>query len=141
MLDYALQYATKAHEGQFRWDNKTPYIEHPKAVVKLLKSFKVNDPIILSAGYLHDVIEDTNITYEILLRDFDKTIADLVLELTRESNEDYFKSCERMSKDASMIKICDILCNLTDIDSKKSMNFTYKRLKALSILYKNFNND
>lgn len=130
----ALEFATIAHKNQFRWDNKTPYIEHPKAVVKLLESFKVKNEDILNAGYLHDVLEDTDVTKAEIRHVFGVTVANLVSELTRPKDADYFESCQKMSKDASTIKIADILCNLTDTDSKKSENFVKKRLKALVIL-------
>lgn len=40
MYEQALEFATKAHEGQFRRDGVTPYIEHPKRVAKMARSEK-----------------------------------------------------------------------------------------------------
>ena len=130
----ALEFATKAHKNQFRWDDTTPYIEHPKAVVKLLESWKIKNEEILNAGYLHDVLEDTDVTKAEIRHVFGIIVANLVSELTRGKHEDYFEHCKKMTKHASLIKVADILCNLTDTDGKKSPKFVQKRLTALSIL-------
>jgi (p)ppGpp synthase/HD superfamily hydrolase len=47
--------ATKAHEGQYRRDGVTPYIEHPKAVAARVKGDEKAEMV----AWLHDVIEDT----------------------------------------------------------------------------------
>ena len=130
----ALEFATRAHKGVFRWDKVTPYIEHPKAVVALLESFKVVDEDIINAAYLHDVLEDTKASAGDITKFFGKRCCSLVEELTRPEDADYFEHCSEMSKDASLIKVADILCNLTDVTSPKSQNFIQKRLKALTML-------
>ena len=130
----ALEFATRAHKGVLRWDKVTPYIEHPKAVVALLKSFKIRDEDIINAAYLHDVLEDTNVRELEIREEFGDVACDLVIELTRPESADYFEHCSKMSKDASIIKVADILCNLTDITSPKSHNFIQKRLKSLTML-------
>ena len=47
--------ATKAHEGQYRRDGVTPYIEHPKAVAARVRGDEKAEMV----AWLHDVIEDT----------------------------------------------------------------------------------
>jgi len=73
-VELALTIATEAHKGQFRWDKKTPFIEHPIAVAKLVKEYlntgkwmEGAEDLLISAAYLHDVIEDSNMDAEKLL--------------------------------------------------------------------------
>ena len=50
-LDIALIEMRKAHEGQTRWDKKTPYEVHPIEVVRILRDMGVTDDTMLCAGY------------------------------------------------------------------------------------------
>ena len=53
--------AERGHAGQFRKDGKTPYIEHPRAVVALLGKWGVTDGVTLAIAWGHDLLEDTRI--------------------------------------------------------------------------------
>jgi guanosine-3',5'-bis(diphosphate) 3'-pyrophosphohydrolase len=57
----ALEFAAGRHRIQFRkGEDKTPYINHPIQVANLLANEGgENDPVLLIAAILHDVIEDT----------------------------------------------------------------------------------
>ncbi len=63
--------ARKWHEGQYRkGPERTPYIEHPKAVVGQLKEWEYseeNEPAILAIAWGHDLLEDTSVTVDELL--------------------------------------------------------------------------
>ena len=53
--------ARKWHDGQFRKDGKTPYIEHPKAVVEQLMAWgftKESNLLVLAIAWGHDLGED-----------------------------------------------------------------------------------
>ena len=52
IVEKAEEFATKCHEGQFRKDGKTPYINHPRAVVYLLKRVGITDETILDYANL-----------------------------------------------------------------------------------------
>ena len=80
----ALAYATKAHAGQTRSD-KTPYIAHPVRVAKNIELYKKSHNIdaLISAAYLHDTIEDTDLTKEMISKIFNESIANNVEDLTR----------------------------------------------------------
>ena len=69
----ATQFAALKHCDQ-RWkDGKTPYIIHPISVAMILAEIGgIDDPEILSAALLHDTIEDTNVTYEKVKKEFAK---------------------------------------------------------------------
>ena len=73
-------FAAKAHEGQ-KYAGE-PYTVHLDAVVAILREFKVNDPDVIAAGFLHDVIEDTAATKEDLVEHFGQRVADLVDAVT-----------------------------------------------------------
>ena len=71
-------FAIQAHHGQIRKSEPDkPMIIHPISVGKLLESFGYDDNVV-SAGYLHDVVEDTKYTIEDIEREFGKDIASLV---------------------------------------------------------------
>lgn len=76
LLKQAYIVARNAHEGQFRSSGE-PYITHPLAVARILAEMRM-DHETLSAALLHDVIEDTEVSYETLAAQFGKNIADLV---------------------------------------------------------------
>lgn len=129
--DYVLAYATQKHAGQFRADGKTPYIEHPKLVAKLVRFF-VNQfgreedksalPVLAAAALLHDTVEDTYISYRGLKEMFGDTVAGLVMDV---STVDYDKNekgkdrylAEKMttiSDYALFLKLADRLANVLD---------------------------
>ena len=62
-LDYAILFATKAHDGQRRKTDNVDMIFHPFTVGMMLKSYGMNDDCVM-AGILHDVVEDTKYTIE-----------------------------------------------------------------------------
>ena len=57
MINKAIEFATKAHEGQMRKGTKRPYIVHPMEVGDIVSSM-TRDEEIISAAVLHDTIED-----------------------------------------------------------------------------------
>lgn len=76
ILKQAYVVANKAHTGQTRSSGE-PYITHPVAVACILASMRL-DHETLTAALLHDVIEDTNITYDDIATQFGKSVAELV---------------------------------------------------------------
>lgn len=75
----AKRFATAAHYGQVRKSEpEKPMIIHPIAVAKILEKYGYDDNVV-SAGYLHDVIEDTKYTFNDIYTIFGKDIANLVL--------------------------------------------------------------
>jgi hypothetical protein len=78
IIDKAIQFAAIAHKDQTRKSTDIPYITHPFAVGMLLQKAKCSEEVI-AAGILHDVLEDTPVTYEELSAQFGSRIADLVV--------------------------------------------------------------
>jgi len=135
-VDIARGIAIRAHEGQIRKmgdDKGKPYFIHPERVAKRLYYGHCDDYMI-AAGYLHDIIEDTEITAEDLLKEgIDPRTVDLVTALTKTKNESYLNFILRIknSPEAIMIKIADIEDNLRSLQ-EGSLKEKYKM--ALYIL-------
>ncbi|OQB40461.1 MAG: GTP pyrophosphokinase [candidate division CPR1 bacterium ADurb.Bin160] len=80
----AKMFAKEKHKGQIRKFEQLPYFIHPKRVAHILYQFKVSAKIneLVAAAYLHDVLEDTDSSYEELKKYFGKFVADIVMQLT-----------------------------------------------------------
>ncbi|HEY9885697.1 MAG TPA: HD domain-containing protein [Vampirovibrionales bacterium] len=76
-IDKAIKFASVAHKEQTRKGSNVPYISHLFAVALLLKDFGATKEQLM-AGILHDTIEDTDVSYEDIEREFGKTVADYV---------------------------------------------------------------
>ena len=129
-IKIAADAATHAHRGQFRKDNKTPYIVHPRRVAEQVKSFG-GDHIGIIAAWLHDVMEDCE-GGEGIVRDAlqkmglsqqeqDEIFA-IVSALTKNSeikdkSERLADTLERINQappQAILVKLCDRMDNVTD---------------------------
>ena len=78
MINEAIEFATKAHEGQFRKGTKRPYIVHPVEVADIVTSM-TQDEEIICAAVLHDTIEDCEgVTAQVLKERFGQRVASLV---------------------------------------------------------------
>lgn len=119
----ALKFATEAHKDQRRKDVEyTPYINHPIEVARILTEVNVINEDIIAAAFLHDVIEDTEYTYNGIVEVFGKPIADIVLECTDDKSlpkEDrkrlQIEHALLISNEAKLIKIADKIANMEDI--------------------------
>lgn len=140
-VELAHKVMKSAHEGQFRNDGITPYSIHPETVVKTLKLLGVDDSDVLCAGYLHDVLEDTDYSAEKIKENFGDVVLSIVNELTFDNDitdEQYWDGCQRMSSNAKWVKVADILTNLSD-KGEKSNHFVQKRVEALKRLLNGIN--
>lgn len=123
---YAL--AAKAHESQARATGE-PYIIHPVAVARNLAAMRMDKETIMAA-LMHDVLEDTSINKDILVKQFGQTVADLVDGVSKlrhisfESREEaqaenFRKMLLAMTQDIRviLIKLADRLHNMRTIDA------------------------
>ena len=130
----AMIIAYEAHKNQVD-KSGVPYIYHPIHVAEQMNT--ENECII---ALLHDVVEDTNVTFKQLEEVFSKEIIDILKLLTREENIEYDEYIKRIKNNsiACKVKIADLTHNLdktrldfvTEVDVKR--NEKYK--KALQIL-------
>lgn len=133
-----MEIATEAHKNHWRWDGKTPYIHHPREVVKILyrQGFDLTVPTdvtVLSAAWLHDVVEDTEETIETLKeRGVDIATLFIVNLLTKRKSDSYDVYLANIKKNqlASAVKQADITHNLSDL--KKG---TLRDKYLVSLLY------
>lgn len=80
MIDEAIEFASKAHEGQFRKGTRRPYIVHPVEVAEIVATMTADEEIICAA-VLHDTIEDCKeVTEEILKLRFGERVASIVAQ-------------------------------------------------------------
>jgi GTP pyrophosphokinase len=118
----AWKFAHNAHQGVERKFSGVPYFFHVRQVFKLVKKVDPN-PDLGVAALLHDTVEDVEeVTYEVILKEFGKKVADIVDELT--SDKKKIKSLGKakylagkmikMTNDALVIKLCDRYQNLSD---------------------------
>lgn len=102
----AKEFAIMAHKGQVRKsDKEKPMIIHPIDVANILEEYHFDDNVI-SAGYLHDVIEDTKYTKEDILKEFNEDILSLVLGDTEPNKSLSWE--ERKEHTINNIKTLDI---------------------------------
>ncbi len=81
LLRRAYEFTASQHAHQKRLSGE-PFISHPLEVVHILAGMKL-DPICLAAGMLHDVIEDTHTTPELVQQDFGAEVARIVEGVTK----------------------------------------------------------
>ena len=81
IVEKAYAYAEKLHDGQVRKSGE-PYFTHPIHVAHIIADLEL-DPQSICAALLHDVVEDTEATYEDIVEQFGETIANLVDGVTK----------------------------------------------------------
>lgn len=124
----AISFATRAHHGQTRADGRTPYIAHPMRVAYVLHHrFKVDDTNAYIAALLHDTIEDTKTTYDVLSDHFGDGVARMVAVLTkderlpaRKRDDIYYAGLETASWQTKAIKMADSYDNVLDSATSKN---------------------
>jgi len=140
----ALDFAARRHRTQLRkGEDKTPYINHPIQVANLLvNEAGENDPILITAAILHDVIEDTvdNVEEREKLIDLISEIFGVqVLSLTLEVTDDktlekkvikqlQIEEANHKSDNAKKLKIADKIMNVRDITSDPPAGWPLKRI-------------
>ena len=145
VINKAYLFARKKHEGQFRKSGEA-YIYHPMNVALILISVYA-DYETISAGLMHDVLEDRDCTVEEMENEFGKTITKLVQGVTKLSkinfsteNEyliDYYKKIiVGMSEDVRVIiiKLADRLHNMRTLWAIPPDRQKVKAREALEIL-------
>ena len=124
LIEKAYKTARDAHTDQKRKSGE-PYIIHPLSVAIILAKLEL-DKESIAAGLLHDVVEDTGMTYDEVAKEFGKEVADIVDGVTKlgqlsyssdkleEQAENLRKMFLAMAKDIRviMVKLADRLHNM-----------------------------
>lgn len=112
----ARHYACLAHGTQKY--GRDPYSWHLLGVVSTLSKFHYNEPHLLMAGWLHDVLEDTGVTAVALLQRFPSNVVALVQAVTNEPGanrkERHLRTYPKIrayGKDAVVLKMADRISN------------------------------
>lgn len=84
LVERAIRVSSMAHQGQLRKGSDIPYIAHPAAVALILQQAGFADAAIIAAAWLHDVLEDTDVTLEELRRDFPESTVLIVEAMTEQ---------------------------------------------------------
>lgn len=137
-IGFTIALATHAHRGQFDKAGKS-YIDHPRAVGNALFDQGAGENAV-HAGWLHDVVEDTPITLEILATlGYPPEVISAVDSVTRRDGENYFTMIERAAADplGCIVKMADNRHNFGRLDHllPGEQAFLYKRYtRAYAIL-------
>ncbi|MEL6501349.1 MAG: bifunctional (p)ppGpp synthetase/guanosine-3',5'-bis(diphosphate) 3'-pyrophosphohydrolase, partial [Cyanobacteria bacterium J06623_1] len=126
----AFNFAYQLHEGQTRKSGE-PYIAHPIAVATLLRSLG-GDSVTIAAGFLHDVVEDTEVTPEEIESMFGMQVRLLVEGVTKLSKFNFSSTTERQAENfrrmflamatdirVIVVKLADRLHNMRTLDHLK----------------------
>ena len=126
----AYQYAKNSHSGQIR-ESGEEYITHPLTVAYILSEMKA-DRETICAALLHDTLEDTKLEKEDIVREFGKTVAELVDGVTKLSKVEFTNKQDRnhantrkiitsLTNDVRviLIKLADRLHNMRTLSFKK----------------------
>jgi len=147
MVTDAFSMANEAHAGQRRKYTGEPFIAHPVRVAIKVMSV-CNDPTVIAAALLHDVVEDTDVTIDRVMHEFGAGVARLVAAVTNVVENDgsvprrvkfatNLKHLAAAPSDAQTIKFADMLDNVPSIvlhDSKFASVYIPEKIMVLGIL-------
>jgi len=125
-IDRALAVAARAHEGQTRKDDPTPYIAHPVAVAMIVSDFTDDEDVVVAA-ILHDVLEDVPpsvYSAADMTAEFGERVTEMVRGVSEEKTageetpawrvrkEGYLAQLEQDSEECLLISAADKIHNL-----------------------------
>ena len=114
LMDRAIVFATRAHSGTYRKGTNIPYIVHPIEAAAIVATI-TDDPDMIAAAVLHDVVEDTDATVDEIRLFFNDRIADLVEAESEDKRKD------RPAQETWMVRkmeTLEFLRNEADRDAK-----------------------
>lgn len=137
LTNKAIKLAYQAHDGQVDKAGM-PYILHPIHLAE-----QMDDEISTCVAILHDVVEDTDITFEDLEKEFPESVLVPLRYLTHKKGVPYMEYVERILENdvAVKVKLADIDHNMDqsrfcgmDVDEKTMAYFRNKYTKAKAVL-------
>ena len=124
LINKAIYWARKYHGDQKRKSGE-PYYSHPLEVAYMISEYKLKTDII-AVSILHDIVEDTEVTVEMIEGTFGQRIAEMVDRLTRDRTDGsklsieqvLDKIYEKQDEEVLLIKLFDRLHNIQTIKSQ-----------------------
>ncbi len=118
----AIEFAARAHHGQFRKASPLPYIIHPLNVARILIEYGADDDVVI-AGTLHDVVEDADVTLAEIHARFGARVAAWVQGMSEPNRQDTWENRKRAMLVAMetappqvlLIELADRLDNIREI--------------------------
>jgi guanosine-3',5'-bis(diphosphate) 3'-pyrophosphohydrolase len=135
----AIHFAADRHRDQRRKGlDASPYINHPIAVAELLASVAgVEEPHVLQAAVLHDVVEDTETSLDELADRFGPRVAAIVGEVSDDKDldwddrkEEQVRGAKSLSPEAKLIRVADKICNVYDVGHRPPEGWSPGRRRA-----------
>ena len=127
LVDEAIRFAVDAHAGTERRGKGFPYVIHVLEAMAIVATM-TNDPELLAAAALHDTVEDTDVTPEMIRARFGERVASLVEKETdiqlaedgrrkgwRERKQEAIDRLAAASREAKMVALGDKLSNIRAI--------------------------
>lgn len=133
LVDKAINYAVLHHKNVFRKGKNVPYIIHPLEAMSIVASITF-DHELMAAAALHDLIEDTDVTYDDLKNEFGKRIADIVAAESinlipnyenlswKEAKALAIENLKKESIDVKIVALADKLSNMRAINNDYRIN-------------------
>ena len=113
----AAELASQAHDGQVDKQGRDYFRHHLLPIAASLRPF---GSLAYAAGLLHDIVEDTPMTYaQLTARGFPRAVVDAVRSVTRQHDEPYAELIERAAADplGRLVKLADNWHNLSTVDT------------------------
>jgi GTP pyrophosphokinase len=131
IVSQAIIFGAKAHTGQLDDAGKDYFMTHCWQVFEIVRILYPDDCELQAAALLHDILEDTDVTYETLASEFGVEVANLVLEVTHERRADdsgwYFPHLHSIR--GIVLKFADRSSNLSRMEGVWDTKHIEKYLK------------
>ena len=130
----AIEFAARAHRGQFRKKTRVPYILHPLNVARLLIEAGCEEDVVV-AGLLHDTVEDANVSLKQIHEMFGGRVAELVEATTEPDKSQSWEKRKQHtieSMKSAPIEVLFVLC-ADKIDNLRTMRADIVRMGASDV--------
>jgi len=121
LVDKALEFASERHKGQLDDQGRPYFFAHVVQVYSILVDVS-DDVEVLCAGILHDILEDTDTSYEEIRSLFTPNIAEIVLMVTHDESSKFPRlkppdEYNQLFHKAVLVKFADRLSNLSRMET------------------------
>lgn len=124
----AIEFAARAHAGQYRKGTRIPYVVHPLRVAELLIAHGCSEDVAV-AGLLHDTVEDTTVTLRDIQETFGEHAANIVKGASEPDKSDTWEKRKRHTiqhlatapEEVLLVVCADKLDNLRSISEERAL--------------------